>query len=159
MSRTLKTILTSSQHPNVSHPCPFLFTTSADLELTSVTGQPNAAIDTEIGAAEVYKAAVAFSHNPGGDAVPTWLANLTATVNQIACDVAYLRQKADELPILLANSKAGAWGPLFNPTILQNGWAPLLTAPNPRSRDELFGFTGEFTPYFHTVILILFALK
>ena len=138
---------------------PLFSTTSADLEVTSVAGQPNAATDAEIGAGEVYKAAVVFSHNPGGNVAPAWLANLTATVNQIALDVAYLRQKADELPILLANSQAGARGPLFNPTVLQNGWAPLLTAPNPRSRDELLGFTGEFTRHFHIVVLILFVLQ
>ena len=86
---------------------PFFSTTSADLEVTSVVGQPNAATDAEIGAGKVYKAAVVFSHNPGGDVAPAWLANLTATVNQIARDVAHLRQKADELPILLANSQAG----------------------------------------------------
>jgi hypothetical protein len=204
----LKTMLTGSQHPDVSLAHSFSHDTYADLELTSVVGQPNAATDTDIGAAEVYKAAVVFSHNPGGDAAPAWLANLTAaignltvnvdnltvqvgnltvnvanltvqvenltarmdnldarvdnltaTVNQMVHDVAYLRQKADEHPILLANSHAGACGPLFNPTVLQHGWAPLLTAPNPRSRDELVAFTGEFTSYFHTVILILFALK
>jgi hypothetical protein len=125
----LKTILTGSQHPNVSHPCPFLFTTSTDLELTSVAGPPNAAIDTEIGAAEVYKAAVVFSHNPGGDAAPAWLANLTATVNQIAhnvahlChDVAYLHQKANELPILLGNSLGEV--SLFWATIQTGIWVP-----------------------------------
>jgi hypothetical protein len=52
--------------------------------------------------------AVIFSHNPGGDAAPAWLVNLTVTINQIACDVVYLHQKANELPILLANSQAGA---------------------------------------------------
>ena len=72
------------------------------------------------------------------------LANLTAQVGQIANDVAFLRQRANEQPIILANSQAGYRGSLYNPTLMAaQGWAPLLAAPNPRTRDELLVFTGE----------------
>jgi hypothetical protein len=133
-----------------------------------VAGHPNNAVDLEIGAAEAYRAAVIFSYNPGGNVVPPWLANLNANVQQIAADVnqvradhcrlkfiwppaadvqqirgdiAHLRQRSDELPIMLANSQVGPRGHLFNPTAIANGWAPLLVAPNPTSRDELLSFT------------------
>jgi hypothetical protein len=44
---------------------------------------------------------------------------------------------------MMANSQVGPRGLLFNPTIIVNGWSPLLAPPNPRTRDELVGFTGE----------------
>ena len=76
------------------------------------------------------------------------IANLMAQVVQIANDVAFLRQRTTELPIILANSQAGPRGPLYNPTLMQaQGWAPLLAAPNPRTRDELLIFTGEFISF------------
>ena len=76
------------------------------------------------------------------------IANLMAQVVQIANDVAFLRQRTTELPIVLANSQAGPRGPLYNPTLMQaQGWAPLLAAPNPRTRDELLIFTGEFISF------------
>ena len=52
-----------------------------------VSGIANVATNFEIGAAELYRAAVIFSHNPGGNAAPAWLANLEANVHQIAADV------------------------------------------------------------------------
>ena len=53
-----------------------------------VAGIPNGAVDTEIGAAEGYKAGIIFNHNPGGNVAPPWLADLTATVAEIAATVA-----------------------------------------------------------------------
>ena len=139
-----------------------------DQSMTPVSSVGNAATANDIGQAEAYKTAVIFSHSPGGNAAPPWLANLTANVQQIANlaqqntanlanltaqvgqianDVAFLRQRTAELPIILANSQAGPRGPLYNPTLMQAqgwpGWAPLLAAPNPRTRDELLVFTGE----------------
>jgi hypothetical protein len=65
-------------------------------------------------------------------------------VGQMANDIASLRQRTTELPITLANSQAGPRGPLYNPILMQaQGWASLLAAPNPRTRDELLIFTGE----------------
>jgi hypothetical protein len=61
---------------------------------------PNDEVDSEIGAAEAYKTAVIFSHSPGGDVVPPWLANLNATVQQIAADVNQV--STDHLQILAA---------------------------------------------------------
>jgi hypothetical protein len=157
-----------------------------DQLMTAVSAVANAATTNEIGQAEAYKTAVIFSHSPGDNAAPLWLANLTANIQQIANltqqntaniqqianstqqntdniqqitddlanltgqlwqianDVAFLRQRTTEQPIILANSQAGPRGPLYNPTImLAQGWAPLLAAPNPRTRDELLVFTGE----------------
>jgi hypothetical protein len=111
--------------------------------MTTVSAVPNAATTNNIGQAEAYRTAIIFSHSPGGNAAPPWLANLTANVQQIANDVAFLRQRADELPIILANSQTGPRGPLYNPTLMAQGWAPLLAAPNPRTRDELLVFTGD----------------
>jgi hypothetical protein len=49
---------------------------------------PNAGLDVQIGAAELYRSAILFSHNPGGDnGMPAWLANLNANVQQIADDM------------------------------------------------------------------------
>lgn len=98
----------------------------------SVThNHPHAATDAEIGAAESYKVALVFSHNLGPNVAPAWVAALQAqfqnsqaqlqnsvnqlqnsvnqlqkTVNVMQADVTTLLQKADELPILLANSQA-----------------------------------------------------
>lgn len=57
--------------------------------------------------------------------------------------ILYLRQRSDELPVLLANSQAGGLGRLYNPTAIANGWAPLLAQPNPTTRDELLHFTSK----------------
>jgi hypothetical protein len=147
--------------------------------MSTVSAVAHAATTNDIGQAEAYRTAVIFSHSPGGNAAPPWLANLTANVQQIANltqqntanhanlaaqvgqmanqvgqianqvgqianDVAFLRQRTTELPIILANSQAGPRGPLYNPILMQaQGWAPLLAAPNPRTRDELLIFTGE----------------
>ena len=178
--------------------------------------------NNDIGQAEVYRTAIIFSHSPGGNVAPPWLANLTANVQEIANStqqntanltnltaqiqqntadltnikaqiqrntadltniktqiqqianstqqntanlanltaqvgeiangVAFLRQRSTELPIILANSQAGPRGPLYNPTLMQGqGWAPLLAAPNPRTRDELLIFTGEVLSAFFSV--------
>lgn len=54
-----------------------------------------------------------------------------------------LRQRSEENSILLANSRAGPRGPLYNPTTpLVDGWAPLMMAPTPISRDALLLFTA-----------------
>lgn len=112
-----------------------------------VASIPNAAEDEEIGAAEAYKTAVIFSHNPGGNVGPPWLAEMNANILQIAADVAHLRQRSNELPFIIANGRAGPRGSLFNPTAINNGWAAFLTAPNPSNRDELVQFTSK--PNFH----------
>jgi hypothetical protein len=112
--------------------------------LITAACQPNAATDGDIGAAEAYKTAVVLTHSPGANVAPPWLANLNATVQQIAADVAFLRRRSEEMPILLANSQAGTRGPLYNPTAMANGWAPYLVPPNPRTRDELLAFTSWF---------------
>ena len=59
-----------------------------DGPLMPVAGIPNGAVDTEIGAAEGYKAGIIFNHNPGGNVAPPWLADLTATVAETAATVA-----------------------------------------------------------------------
>ena len=69
---------------------------------------------------------------------------MRADLQQNMVDIAHLRQRSDELPIILTNSQAGPRGLLFNPTAIVNGWAPLFTVPNPRTRDELLHFTSEF---------------
>jgi hypothetical protein len=58
-------------------------------------------------------------------------------------DITHLRSRSEEMPIMLANSQVGPRGRLFNPTAIANGWAPMLVAPNPKTRDELVQFTGE----------------
>ena len=178
------------------------------IETTVATDANAARTNNDIGQAEVYRTAIIFSHSPGGNVAPPWLANLTANVQeianstqqntanltnltaqiqqntanlanltaqiqqianltqqntdnlanltaqvgQIANDVAFLRQRSTELPIILANSQAGPRGPLYNPTLMQGqGWAPLLAAPNPRTRDELLIFTGEVLSAFFSV--------
>lgn len=70
-----------------------------------VAGIPNGAVDMEIGAAEAYRAAIIFSHNPGGNVAPPWLANLNATVQQIAADVNQVR--ADHLQIVADLTTSG----------------------------------------------------
>ena len=111
----------------------------------SISGNthPNPATDHEVGLAEAYKTALVFACAPG-PAAPPWLANLQVQVNQIAADVAAIRndiaQSRREQPILLANSQAGTRGRLYDPTA--NGWV-LLVAPNPATRDELMKFTRE----------------
>ena len=157
-----------------------LLTLSFQLEsMIPVSAVANADTTNNIGQAEAYRTAVIFSHSPGGNAAPPWLAdltaqvqqianstqqntvdlanltaqvqqntvnlaNLTAQVGQIANDVAFLRQRTTEQPIILANSQAVPRGSLYNPTLMAaQGWAPLLAAPNPRTRDELLVFTGE----------------
>ena len=54
------------------------------MAITTVSAVANAATTNDIGQAEVYKTAIIFSHSPGGNAGPPWLANLTANVQQIA---------------------------------------------------------------------------
>ena len=63
---------------------------------------------------------------------PTLLLLGLQTVQQIVANVAFLRRRSEEMPILLANSQAGTPGPLYNPTAMANGWAPYLVPPNPR---------------------------
>ena len=69
---------------------------------------------------------------------------MRADLQQNMVDITHLRQRSDELPIVLANSQAGPHGLLFNPTAIMHGWAPLLTVPNLRTWDELLHFTSEF---------------
>ena len=52
-----------------------------------MSGIANVATNLEIGAAELYRAAVIFSHNPGGNVAPAWLADLQANVQQITAHV------------------------------------------------------------------------
>jgi hypothetical protein len=59
------------------------------------------------------------------------------------------------MPFLLANSHAGTRGPLFNPTAIANGWAPMLGPPNPTTRDELFEFTGEHFKFLYSSFLFM----
>jgi len=59
-------------------------------------------------------------------------------------DIAYLRQRSEEMPFMLANSQAGPRGVLCNPAVVANGWAQPLAPPNPRTRDELMNFSGKF---------------
>ncbi|KAI9508545.1 hypothetical protein F5148DRAFT_1283922 [Russula earlei] len=113
------------------------------LSLSKRTAYPGAASNAEIGAAEVYKAAIVFSHRPDENVAPVWLANLHAMVqnintevgnmnarlaviqndvavikNDVAVvrnDVAFLRRHAEEMHILLANSRAGPHEPPITP--------------------------------------------
>ena len=75
------------------------------VKLITVAAIPNGAADIDIGAAEAYKAAVIFSHNPGGDAAPPWLANLNATVQQIAADVNQVRADHRQIVADLTTSR------------------------------------------------------
>ncbi|KIK09546.1 hypothetical protein K443DRAFT_671449, partial [Laccaria amethystina LaAM-08-1] len=72
--------------------------------------------------------------------------NMQTTLNniqgQIQQNAAEVREKFDQLPIIIANSQAGNHGALRNPTQVVNGWAPHLVPPNPQTRDELFLFTA-----------------
>ena len=79
--------------------------------------------------------------------VTVQLGNLMVQVGQIANNVVLLQQSSTELPIILSNSRAGFSGPLYNPTQMAQGWAPLLAAPNPRTRDELTTFTSELSSF------------
>jgi len=59
---------------------------------------PNAGLDVQIGAAELYRSAILFSHNPGGDnGMPAWLANLNANVQQIADDMQQVRADVQQV--------------------------------------------------------------
>ena len=49
--------------------------------------------------------------------------------------------------ILLYNANASPMGVLYNPTVLQDGQAAELAAPNPRTCNELKTFTGFFLFY------------
>jgi hypothetical protein len=92
--------------------------------------------------------------------------NMQTTLNniqgQIQQNAAEVREKFDQLPIIIANSQAGNHGALRNPTQVVNGWAPHLVPPNPQTRDELFLFTGESsllcTSYMH-LMLIMFMMQ
>ena len=59
---------------------------------------PNAGLDVQIGAAELYRSAILFSHNPGGDnGMPAWLANLNANVQQIADDMQQVKADVQQV--------------------------------------------------------------
>ena len=132
---------------------------------------PNSATDDEIGAAAVYDLQLLVDHIPIPPE-PPWLQNLNDTIQQIrtdlaalvasvnaltatttintanivdiTADVAVLRRRLDEQPVLMANSRAGHKERLYNPlALLPNGWAVLLVRPNPLNRDELMCFSGE----------------
>ena len=75
------------------------------------------------------------------------IANMNLNMDRMTQDIAALRRHQNESPIILSNATAGPAGILYNPTILLNGWAPELAAPNPRTRDELMVFTGKFSVY------------
>ena len=49
-----------------------------------------------------------------------------------------------EGPILLCNANTGLEEVLYNSTVLQDGWAAVLAAPNSRTCDELKTLTGTF---------------
>ena len=66
-------------------------------------------------------------------------------LNALADDVAFLCQRVEEMPVLLANSQVGNRGPLHNPTAVINGWGPPLTPPNPQTHDKLITFTDKDT--------------
>jgi hypothetical protein len=72
---------------------------------------------------------------------------MTATMQLLADKIAGMtkqfNRKMNELPCILANSRAGDRGPLRNPTAMKYGYALPLTGPNPRNREELLNFTGE----------------
>jgi len=66
---------------------------------------------------------------------------LAATVN----DTHQQLMRLVELPWILGNSRAGDRGTLYNPIVMEQGYAlSPLTEPNPRNREELLNFTGEF---------------
>ena len=79
--------------------------------------------------------------------------NTTALSSDLALEVARLRRRTDELPVLLTNSNANPRAQLYNPTTYMlspeslspddGSWAEELAPPNPINRDELFLFTGE----------------
>lgn len=85
--------------------------------------------------------------------VATLRTNVATDLSPLVVEVARLRRRADELPVLLANSKASPVGQLYNPTtympspesLLPNdgSWAEELGPPNPINRDDLMFFTGE----------------
>ena len=75
------------------------------------------------------------------------------TLSDLALEVARLRRRADELPVLLTNSSARPKSQLYNPTtympspetlLPSDGSLPeALVPPNPINRDELLLFTGK----------------
>ena len=87
----------------------------------------------DIGAALVYKA---NSAQASAIKLQQSLANLRQ-------DLAHVNRQLVELPILLGNCARSPGAPLQNPTLAHNGWAPDLTLPNPRTRNELFHFTSK----------------
>ncbi|KAF8888175.1 hypothetical protein CPB84DRAFT_1749573 [Gymnopilus junonius] len=66
------------------------------------SGHSHAATNDDVGAAEVFKTAVLFSHTPGPNAAPLWAAQLIATVDQIAANVAQLAPVIAPIPALVA---------------------------------------------------------
>lgn len=71
------------------------------------------------------------------------IARSQADIARTQASLAVLLQKAEEQPIILFNSQAGCSERLRNPTAMNNGWAPELAHPNPRTRDQLAIFTSK----------------
>jgi len=89
----------------------------------------------------------------GGLPTNTGTETAAATLSDLALEVARLRRRADELPVLLTNSCAHPNTQLYNPTTYRpspetllpsDGSLPeALVPPNPVNRDELLLFTGK----------------
>jgi hypothetical protein len=60
----------------------------------------DANIDLEIGAAEVYRTAIMFSHNPDGNGAPPWLAILNENVQRITDDVQQIANDVHQVSII-----------------------------------------------------------
>jgi len=107
--------------------------------------QNNRATAEEVGQAEAYKAALTFAVAPA--AAPAWVQALQAHIDnqfdalniRIATEIQQLRV---EQSILSENSRAGNFGPLYDPTVL--GQWVLLAAPNPTCRSDLLTFDREW---------------
>ena len=72
------------------------------------------------------------------------MANIQDTIERLRQDVDAMRQEG---LILLYNANAGPMGVLYNPTVLLDGWAAELAAPNPRTCDKLKAFSSIFFYY------------
>lgn len=135
--------------------CKFVSDWSQHLSLRTELKQTQSATTEEIGRAEAHKANLVFKANED-DAAPPWLADLLKDVAALRSTMERVEKKVDkleetgqklvqagrELPIMLANGNAGPRGPLLDPTQVVDGLAPLLTAPNPTTRDQLMSFSG-----------------
>ena len=82
--------------------------------------------------------------------------NMTqGNINTIQGNLAQLQLKSEEAPIILANSRAGNWERLYDPTQLQGGWAVALARP--QHRDDLLTMSGRSIFFDASVVLLTYV--